>query len=448
MSVQFVPNDGAIGEYLKDLNIKFHSNDEFANSYERIFNKGCKNITFIVTRNCNLRCTYCYETHKENYPMSFDTAKRAVDFLFEEDEKQSVIINNKDADCLIMEFIGGEPLLEINLIDKILDYFLDKAINLNHRWARNFLISMSSNGILYFSDDVQQFLHKYKGKISMNISIDGNKQLHDKCRLFPDGRPSYDIAMAAAKDLKEKYNQKSTKITISPQNIEYLSDACINLVKELQCDVLHANPIYEEGWKPYHAKIYYGQLKKFADYIIENKLWNTLYTSLFRIESVFKHDDRHNQNWCGGNGRMLAFDVDGKIYPCLRFSPVSMPAHLSKNCVLGDVWTGIHGNEEFFDSLRNITWDSQNPEKCKKCTVSNGCAWCTAYNYEKFGTPNKRATFICDLQKTNVLATVYYYNTIFKQLNYDKRVPLLLPYDECKEYISESEYKSLQDLLN
>lgn len=448
MSVQFVPNDGAIGEYLKDLNIKFHSNDEFANSYERIFNKGCKNITFIVTRNCNLRCTYCYETHKENYPMSFNTAKRAVDFLFEEDEKQSVIINNKDADCLIMEFIGGEPLLEINLIDKILDYFLDKAINLNHRWARNFLISMSSNGILYFSDDVQQFLHKYKGKISMNISIDGNKQLHDKCRLFPDGRPSYDIAMAAAKDLKEKYNQKSTKITISPQNIEYLSDACINLVKELQCGVLHANPIYEEGWKPYHAKIYYEQLKKFADYIIENKLWNTLYTSLFRIESVFKHDDRHNQNWCGGNGRMLAFDVDGKIYPCLRFSPVSMPAHLSKNCVLGDVWTGIHGNEEFFDSLRNITWGSQNPEKCKKCTVSNGCAWCTAYNYEKFGTPNKRATFICDLQKANVLATVYYYNTIFKQLNYDKRVPLLLPYDECKEYISESEYKSLQDLLN
>ena len=145
---------------------------------------------------------------------------------------------------------------------------------------------------------------------------------------------------------------------------------------------------------------------------------------------------------------MLAFDVDGKIYPCLRFSPVSMPKHLSENCVLGDVWQGIHGNEEFFNSLREITWDSQNPEKCKKCNVSSGCAWCTAYNYEKFGTPNKRATFICDLQKANVLATVYYYNTIFKQLNYDKRVPLLLPYDECKEYISESEYKSLQDLLN
>ena len=306
---------------------------------------------------------------------------------------------------------------------------------------------MSSNGVLYFSKDVQDFLHKYEGKVSLNISIDGNKQLHDKCRLFPDGRPSYDIAIAAAKDLKERFDQKGTKITISPENIEYLSDACISLIQELECGVLHANPVYEEGWKPYHAKIYYDQLKKFADYLISNKLWKKLYTSLFKIESVFKHNPNRNSNWCGGNGKMLAFDVDGRIYPCLRFSPVSMPKHLSENCVLGDVWHGIHGNEEFFNSLREITWDSQNPEKCKKCGVSNGCAWCTAYNYEKFGTPNKRATFICDLQKADSLATVYYYNTILKQLNSNYRLPLLLEYDECKEYISKSEYQTLQELL-
>lgn len=446
MSVTFVP-DTNIGDYFKGLDIRFRSNDEFANYYEKIFSKGCKNITFIVTRDCNLRCTYCYEKHKENYAMSFETAKKAVDFLFEEDEKQTVIINNKDADCIILEFIGGEPLIEIKLIDKILDYFVDKAISLNHRWARNFLISMSSNGVLYFAKDVQDFLHKYEGKFSMNISIDGNKQLHDKCRLFPDGRPSYDIAMAAAKDLKERFGQNSTKMTISPENIEYLSDACINLIQELECDVLHANPVYEEGWKPYHAKIYYDQLKKFADYLISNNLWKKFYTPLFKVESVFKHNSNRNSNWCGGNGRMLAFDVDGRIYPCLRFSPVSMPKHLSENCVLGDVWQGIHGNEEFFNSLREITWESQNPEKCKKCSVSNGCAWCTAYNYEVFGTPNKRATFICDLQKADSLATVYYYNTILKQLNSNKRLPLLLEYDECKEYISKSEYQTLQELL-
>ena len=446
MSRIFIPNNN-IGEYLKDLNIRFNIKDEFASNYERLFYRGCKNITFIVTHNCNLRCTYCYEKHKENNAMSLDIAKKAVDFLFEEDEKQSVIVNRQDADCLILEFIGGEPLIEINLIDQILDYFLDKAISLNHRWARNFLISMSSNGVLYFSEDVQKFLHKYDGKFSMNISIDGNKELHDKCRLFPDGRPSYDIAIAAARDLKKRFNQRSTKMTISPDNIPYLSEACISLLQELECNVLHANPVYEEGWEPRHAKIYYNELKKFADYLISNKLWQTVYTPLFKLESVFKHDPNKTSNWCGGNGRMLAFDVDGKIYPCLRFAPVSMPKHLSDNCVLGDVWHGIQGNDKFFNSLRDITWDSQNPEKCKKCNVSSGCAWCTAYNYEKFGTPNKRATFICDLQKADVLATVYYYNTILKQLDSNYRLPLLLKYEECKEYISESEYQTLQNLL-
>lgn len=210
MSVTFV-SDIDIEKYFKGLDIRFNSNADFASYYEKMFFKGCKNITFIVTRDCNLRCTYCYEKHKENYSMSFEIAKKAVDFLFEEDEHQSIIINNKDADCVILEFIGGEPLIEIKLIDKILDYFLDKAISLNHRWARKFMISMSSNGVLYFSKDVQDFLHKYEGKVSLNISIDGNKQLHDKCRLFPDGRPSYDIAIAAAKDLKKDLTKKVLK---------------------------------------------------------------------------------------------------------------------------------------------------------------------------------------------------------------------------------------------
>ena len=62
MSVTFVP-DTNIGDYFKGLDIRFRSNDEFANYYEKIFSKGCKNITFIVTRDCNLRCTYCYEKH-------------------------------------------------------------------------------------------------------------------------------------------------------------------------------------------------------------------------------------------------------------------------------------------------------------------------------------------------------------------------------------------------
>ena len=82
-------------------------------------------------------------------------------------------------------FIGGEPLLEIDLIDYFMRYFRQKAVELNHRWAIHYMISISTNGILYNNPKVQQFIRKNQGRLSLTITIDGNKELHDSCRLFP-----------------------------------------------------------------------------------------------------------------------------------------------------------------------------------------------------------------------------------------------------------------------
>ena len=79
--------------------------------------KQTRNITFVVTENCNLKCTYCYETHKTHKNMSFNTAKRIVDYLFElYDQNNKTAFINKNTTALELEFIGGEPLLEIDLI--------------------------------------------------------------------------------------------------------------------------------------------------------------------------------------------------------------------------------------------------------------------------------------------------------------------------------------------
>jgi sulfatase maturation enzyme AslB (radical SAM superfamily) len=107
--------------------------------------------------------------------MTWETAKTTIDKLFELDaEKYST---------LIVEFIGGEPLMEIDLINEITEYIIIKLINSHHPWLKFFRISICSNGLLYDTPKVQNYFKKYHEWIALAITIDGNKALHDKCRL-------------------------------------------------------------------------------------------------------------------------------------------------------------------------------------------------------------------------------------------------------------------------
>ena len=91
--------------------------------------------------------------------MSFETAKKYADFLLESSMGyDNEYINKDNAPGLVMEFIGGEPLLEIDLIDKITDYFIGRMIELDHPWRRKFMISICSNGVLYMDPRVQKYI--------------------------------------------------------------------------------------------------------------------------------------------------------------------------------------------------------------------------------------------------------------------------------------------------
>ena len=92
-------------------------------------------------------------------------------------------ISTKNTKAIIWEFIGGEPLMKIDLIIQISDYIFETMIKKHHPWLFFSKISISSNGLLYFDKKVQYFLEKYANLVSLGISLDGNKELHDKCRL-------------------------------------------------------------------------------------------------------------------------------------------------------------------------------------------------------------------------------------------------------------------------
>lgn len=422
----------------------------FSDFYRNKYGYNAKNINVIVTHGCNLRCTYCYEHHKDNnLSMTKETARKIVDLLFEEDSKNSRYLNEENAHGLVFDFIGGEPLLEIDLISYFMDYFREKAFKLNHRWLNNYMINMTSNGINYFDKKVQDFLEMNYGRVSISITVDGNEELHNTCRLFPNGEGSYSYAAAALKDIVKKYNQRGTKLTFAKENIQYLYDAIVNMIEEFDLNYIFGNCAFEPEWNKDDARTFYYQLKKLADYLIDTDRYSNVYIHLLNADIGKASSEQSDTNWCGGTGNMLAFDINGEIYPCLRYAPLSIGDKQPK-LLLGNLEDGLLNSKETIkvaDMLDSITRTSQSEEKCLSCPIGGGCAWCSAYNYEVFGTPNKRVTNICIMHQARVLAKYYYINKLCNKLNYpEEKMKIRIPEDWALDIISKEEFEMIKNL--
>lgn len=371
--------------------------------------KHIMSITMQVTDDCNMRCTYCYQHNKGHHSMPFSVAKDFIDMILNGGDKTNNYMNPDKLSGVILDFIGGEPFMEVELIDKICEYFLAQLFRRKHHWVTKFMFSFSSNGLLYFNSKVQNYLNKYDGFVSLGISIDGNKQLHDACRVDLEGKGTYDRAIAAAKDLMSKYGGDSTKMTISPDNVMYIYDAVTNMI-ELDYNMIHLNCVYEDCWKPEHASILYEQLCKIVDYLAIHSLFNKV--SIAMLDDRYCHPipETDNRNWCGGTGLMMAVDYKGDIYPCLRYMESSVGSN-QPPYIVGTIEQGLcncNEHAERLECMKCITRRSQSTDECFNCPIASGCGWCSAYNYECFGTVNKRATFICDMHKAQALATSYY----------------------------------------
>ena len=227
---------------------------------------------FIVTEDCNLRCKYCYITHKSsNKKMSFEVAKKFIDYILSE--------NIKYQDAVTLDFIGGEPLLEVELIDKICDYFKLQTYLKGSSWFWNYRISICTNGVNYSNEKVQDFIKKNPGKIGITITVDGTKEKHDLQRVFPNGSGSYDIIKPNL-ELWKKQFVATTKVTFASDDLKFLKDSIIELWNEGIYDIA-ANVVYEDVWKEGDDQIFEDQLKSLADYILDHHLFDKYSCTLF-----------------------------------------------------------------------------------------------------------------------------------------------------------------------
>jgi sulfatase maturation enzyme AslB (radical SAM superfamily) len=120
--------------------------------------------------------------------------------MFENRKKEDSFFYEGKTTSLIIDFIGGEPLLYPDLVYDIIEYFEYKCLqNPDSPWLLRHMYSISTNGTTYFSPGVQKLLEDFSSLISLGITLDGIKEYHDACRVFADGSGgSYDIAKEAA----------------------------------------------------------------------------------------------------------------------------------------------------------------------------------------------------------------------------------------------------------
>ena len=372
-----------------------------------------KNITFIVTKDCQLACRYCYLVGKNvKERMSWDTAKAFIDYVLgHEDEFRE--------ESVVWDFIGGEPFLEIELIDKICDYLKTRMFELNHHWFNSYRFSFSTNGINYHTPEVQQFIAKNREHLSIGITIDGTEKKHDLNRVYKiTEKGSYQDVVKNIPLWLKQFPDASTKVTISSADLPYIRESVMHLYS-LGIHQVNINVVFEDVWQEGDDKRFEEQLMQLADEIIDGG-WYQDYACSFFSEHIGKPMDptRENQNWCGA-GKMLSVDAAGNLYPCTRFAQYSLRD--KKAIIIGNIKDGI--NQNLLRPFLTLDRTTQSPQKCLECEVASGCAWCQGENYDaaQTNTIYERSTAICLMHKARVRANNYYWNKLYRKLELEDR---------------------------
>ncbi len=369
-----------------------------------------KNITFIVTKDCQLACKYCYLVGKnEKERMPWEVAKAAIDYVLDRENDP-----NFAYESVIWDFIGGEPFLEIDLIDQICDYIKQELYRRNHHWFNSYRFSFATNGINYHTEKVQKFIEKNRSHLSIGITIDGTRRKHDLNRVYKHSeKGSYDDVVKNIALWQSQFPGDGTKVTISSTDIPYICESVLHLY-DLGIHQVNINCVFEDVWAEGDDERFEAQLMELADKIIDGEKYID-YACSFFSENMGKPLDckLQNQNWCGA-GKMLSIDAAGNFYPCTRFAQYSLRD--KEAWIIGNIHDGIDENKlRPFLTLDRCT---QSAPECVDCEVAEGCAWCQGENYDAADTHTvfQRATAICLMHKARVRANNYYWNKLYRKL--------------------------------
>jgi len=357
-------------------------------------------ITLFPTDHCNFRCTYCftYEYEREfTGRMNWDTAKQSIDFLLK---------NSGNNRMVSIHFFGGEPLLEYDLIKRMVKYGDREAKKYNKeiRWG------MTSNCSL-ITRDINSFLRKHKFKIL--ASIDGWRESHNTHRVDKEGKGTFDRVIRGIKMLKE-WRTPELRWTLTPQTLKYVSSDIRKLV-DMGFSSFALEPVYEIEWTEDDYDEYERMLRDVSDFLLELAAKNKTIHVKPIVDGllVFQLNTRMRDR-CGLAKGSVGVSPSGEIFRCHRF--VGQYAHK-----IGDVWKGIDVDKA---AVINSSWDinkvhpvgDEDQEKCKNCRARVICTGgCLAVNYDLYKDIFTVPEVYCKLNEIKVkVATDFYLEMINK----------------------------------
>lgn len=331
--------------------------------------------SLMLTENCNLACTYCFEKHNKSV-MPDEVIKKSLDFLFNNAKKQS------QNEVSIILF-GGEPLLNPHGVHTALEYglYLSQTNNI-HLTA-----SLITNATV-MSDEIFYILRTYRDLVNLNVqlSVDGIPEVHDKYRLTKNGNPSFHMVQKNIVKFKELYdfndNDKRLSIhgCIAKETMPYLSDNYLFFRDVLGFKRIWFLAICEEDWDDNDVAEYDKQCK-----IIYNRCLKDIEESNDKIAEADNYApfSRYNALGCErsipcGAGRGFAsISTNGDIYPChqIYFHDEC------KDTMLGNVKDGILDE----DRRRIFLRYEESDMGCGDCPNSS-CYRCLAANWIKNGS--------------------------------------------------------------
>ena len=346
-----------------------------------------KALCLHIAHDCNLACQYCFaeegEYHGRRALMSYEVGKKALDFL---------VANSGSRRNLEVDFFGGEPLLNFDVVKKLVAY----GREIEKEKDKHFRFTLTTNGVL-LNDDIIEFANQEMDNIV--LSIDGRKEVHNHMRPFKNGTGSYDFIIDKFKKVAESRNQQKYYVrgTFTHNNLDFVEDV-LHLADE-GFEQISVEPVVADPNEPYAirpedipqicegydilakemlARKKQGKGFNFFHYMIDLSGGPCVYKRL---------------SGCGSGTEYLAVTPWGDLYPCHQFVG-------EEQFCLGNVDDGVV-NTDMRDTFKLCNVYAK--EECRNCFAKFYCSGgCAANAYHCHGDINKPYETGCELQRKRV----------------------------------------------
>jgi uncharacterized protein len=365
-------------------------------------------LTLQLTRDCNLRCSYCYALPQAGADMTLDTARQALRFG----------VRHNDNSCGVVLF-GGEPLLRKPLIHQI----VADAHAMQHAGQGRFHFKMTTNGLL-LDEEFLQFAAA--NDILIAMSLDGVREAHDRHRRMPDGSPSFDCLLPKLHLLLAARPYASVLMVVNPDTAPLLTESVSFLLNE-GCRYLIVSLNYAGPWDEVELEELARQYERLADlYIDWTRQGRKFYLSPFEVKlsSHIQGEDVCKEH-CELGIRQLSVDPQGFLFPCVQFTA----AGPSSPWCIGDVVSGI--DIEKRNRLHDISQGEKEP--CCRCAIRRRCHnTCGCLNWQTTGSVTRVSPVLCRHEQILVAVadrigeTLYQeQNSLFLNKHYNPAYPML-----------------------